>query len=158
MRIAFQRRGLKNAFVYSAALCILLVISSSPGSGFDQALIRNYMAVALIVVAYHLFRERSNNWLRPDILFLIGFIIVHYQWPLMILTSGLSSGSSRLAESIGLHGNYGTWISTIALVSWLIGFAITKPKQITKFEIFSNVRQFTMAAIALLLVFALSVG
>lgn len=117
--------------IYSVMLAALVALPSSPGSGLDSNRCLFYLSIVFSSVIIHLVKHRSDNWLRPDVVFLLGFLIVHYQWLLMILVSGVFPELRAFVISMEAHATYGAWISTIALISWLAGYAITyHPKDI----------------------------
>lgn len=97
---------------------------------FDPFLNIGFSIIFLILIlSYFLKRRRYiKNWLRFDLVFLIGYFIVHFQ--------------SSLLYSIGLDDqviphpwvnievvNYATWLSLIAILFWFMGTASVSEKK-----------------------------
>jgi oligosaccharide repeat unit polymerase len=128
MSIARRYRDLRRATIFGLLLVVLLMFHSSPGSGLDPFRCAIYLLATVAAAVTHLVEQESKNWFRMDTLFLLGFFIVHYQQLTMALVSGLTPESTRFILPMQDHATYGAWLSAIALVSWLIGFAAANPE------------------------------
>lgn len=85
-----------------------------------------YLLTFLFLVFIHLRSQKDKNWFRLDLLFLLGFSIVHFQWTAMLVLSNIDLNSISYVQygSVDLrYMNYGTWLSTIGMVCWFIGYA-----------------------------------
>tara|TARA_R110000751_G_scaffold306753_1_gene426111 strand:- start:1256 stop:2662 length:1407 start_codon:yes stop_codon:yes gene_type:complete len=72
-------------------------------------------------------RKGNRNWLRPDVIFLIGFTIVHIQIP-FFEAIGIEP---YMPEFIWINKNvvnYATWMSVLAICSWIIGYSYFTPR------------------------------
>lgn len=158
MQLIVKYRDLRTVSLFLLMLVILLAFPSSPGDGLDYFRSWFYLTIAVLGVCLHLSRQQSDNWLRPDTVFLLGFFVVHYQWLLMALLSGLFPESTSFLYSMELHANYGAWISTIALLTWLAGYAMANPCQHVIIERASNYQVMMGLAFAVFISFIFFVG
>ncbi|NBQ67476.1 MAG: O-antigen polysaccharide polymerase Wzy [Nitrosomonadaceae bacterium] len=158
MSLTFKYRDLWFVIVYVVMLAALAALPSSPGDGLDLIKCPIYLAIAVSAVTVHLTGQRSNNWLRPDILFLVGFFVVHYQWLTMALVSGLFPENTNFLFPMEAHATYGAWLSTIALISWLSGYAVANPDSHIRIERIANNQMILNIAIVVLVAFAVTVG
>tara|TARA_R110002049_G_scaffold261136_2_gene437240 strand:+ start:2444 stop:3712 length:1269 start_codon:yes stop_codon:yes gene_type:complete len=78
------------------------------------------------MVAAHLYLENKiySNWCRIDVFFLVGFLIVHFQWPVMYSFSNIVPENISRIWIDSKYVNYGTWVSTLGGLSWLLGYSI----------------------------------
>lgn len=92
------------------------------------------------VLLHFQFYDKGNkvrNWFRIDVFFLLGFGIVHFQWPIMYgLSNILPESASRIWVN-EYYVNYATWLSTIGGISWIYGFSILRNKRPLKKIVFS---------------------
>lgn len=127
MRLTSKLHSWQFAGLYGPFLLVLAALPSSPGTGLDPSTCSVYLAVAVSALAVHLVGQRSDNWLRPDIIFLVGFFVVNYQWLTMALVSGIFPERTSFLFAMDANATYGAWLSTISLVFWFIGYAIANP-------------------------------
>lgn len=79
---------------------------------------------------FHLYDNggKIKNWFRIDVFFLLGFGVVHFQWPIMYGISNIVPEFESRIWVNHLYVNYATWLSTIGGVSWILGFSLLKSK------------------------------
>lgn len=77
----------------------------------------------VLSVVLFLFCESSGNWFDLNILFLLGFSIVHFQWPIMLSLSGIEPKRFSQFFNNSVYINYGTWLSLMAILSWMVGYS-----------------------------------
>lgn len=85
----------------------------------------------LLVVFFLLWHRRfDKNWLRFDVLFLIGYTIVHIQIP-FLASVGIEPTKASFVWINKDVVNYATWMSVIALNLWMLGYSfyLTEPKE-----------------------------
>lgn len=87
------------------------------------------ISLGFIAIILHLIINLEKNWLRPDTIFIFGLVIVNYQLPAMMAFFAINPIYEFQAQSVRQYGNYAIWLSTLALISWLIGYAIKIPSQ-----------------------------
>lgn len=105
---------------------ILLMMPSRTGA-FDSFRIgAMFFFVVLAILTEWFFERKKKNVFRLDVLFITGFLIVHFQWPLMFLFE-VDLRNLRV-EALIEYVNYGTWLASIGLISWLIGWGCVKFK------------------------------
>jgi hypothetical protein len=151
-------RDLLLVVAYILMLLILMALYSSPGGGLDIAKSSIYLALAALAVTLHLARQRTDNWLRPDVIFLVGFLIVHYQWLVMALVTDILPERTNYLFPMQAHVTYGAWLSTIALISWLAGFAFANPDRCIKLDrVVNGPRKVLLIAVTVFLAFVTTV-
>src|SRR5690606_28548105 len=77
----------------------------------------------LVLISVFLLDQRlkNKNWLRFDIIFLIGYTIVHFQIPFL---ASIGVEPTR-PDFVWLNKdvvNYATWMSLVAINFWILGF------------------------------------
>lgn len=104
-------------------IIILMLLAPDIKGEVDLPLISVYLTVLAFLLFIHFFRMSGDkNWCRLDVFFLLGLVIVHFQWPFMLAFSGISPiGVSRVANGLE-YMNYGTWLSLVCVSSWLFGY------------------------------------
>ena len=120
---------MSSKIFFTFLIIILLIIEPSFRNTPDKFLLLIYSAIFLVSSAVHLANNKTINWFRLDVIFILGFSIVHFQWPLMHSLSGLTPSNFFLfwgTSSYLDYMNYGTWLSTIGLVSWFLGYSLLK--------------------------------
>lgn len=117
-------------------LLILLNIQPDLNSPMDVDQLYIYCFLFLGMVCYHMiiYSKLYRNWFRMDVLFLIGFGIVHFQWPIMLALSGIAPDLTSRVWVDENYVNYGTWLSTIGACSWLLGFSVINTTKKTESE------------------------
>ena len=90
----------------------------------------------LLVVFFLLWHRRfDKNWLRFDVLFLIGYTIVHIQIP-FLASVGIEPIRPYFVWINKDVVNYATWMSVVAINLWMLGYSVylKKPKAVTSKE------------------------
>ena len=107
-------------------LISLLAIKPADLFGYDHNKIFIFTLLYFIALAVSFAGQtKGSNWLRMDVFFLFGFTVVHFQWPLMILF-GIDMSVSQYFVDFN-YVTYGTYLSSIGGVSWLLGYSIIYP-------------------------------
>lgn len=110
-----------------APLFILLAISISAlpiqTYGMEAATILFMSSLATGGIILHLLANIEKNWLRIDTVFILGFFVVHFQWPIMYAVTDLVPLYGFQKYSIEQSGSYAVSLATIAILSWVIGYA-----------------------------------
>lgn len=161
MTTPVTRRGLvKGAANLSLSLIAVacLFLWPKPDSGVDTSVIACCLVLAALTVGIHFMRERERNWLRIDTLFLIGYAVVNFQWPLMLLYSSDLPQQTLLLRLIGIYGTFVTWLSTVALVCWSLGYAVAIPRPPRAIDRVTRLQYVTVFGLGLLLLFVLTAG
>jgi len=161
MKLLVTKRCLANG---AANLLLLLVTAAclfmwpEPDSGVTTSVIATCLILAALTVCVHFLREREPNWLRIDTLFLIGYLIVNFQWPLMLMFASDLPQQTQLLRLIGIYGTFVTWLSTVALTCWSLGYAVAIPNPRTAVDNVTKLQLVTVCGFGLLLLFALTAG
>lgn len=158
MGLELRYRDLRYLVGYLGMLGVLVAFSSRPFSGLDPASSSVYLAVAVAAVALHLFQNRTANWLRPDTIFLLGFVIVHYQWLIVALISESLPARTSFIRPLEAHASYGAWLSTISLVAWSAGYAIANPRDRVIVQTIRKIRSAILFGVAIFAAFAIASG
>jgi len=115
----------KRSLLFMLFFVWLLFIKPEFSSNLNFELIGKFLVTYFIVVFLFLYIQNKNNlnWFRIDFLFLIGFSIVHFQWPTMFAISGISPENISRVWVNSNYVNFGVWLSTIGIVAWMIGYS-----------------------------------
>lgn len=109
-------------------LCVSIGIWSRLGHGLDSNIVLTMTGVAVSGVAIHLLSSPQKNWLRIDTIFILGFLIVNFQWPLMYAVTNYVPSYSFQATSIERAGNVAVALATMSLLAWMIGYRVMPVK------------------------------
>lgn len=121
----------RSIYIYMAMLCILFAYMPPLSSTIDITRQATYIAILFISTGLHLLDQKDKNWFRLDILFLLGFVIVHFQWAIMYTLSDVDLLSIKYFShgvTDTIYVNYGTWISTVGILSWFLGYSVFQVK------------------------------
>src|SRR5690625_1576511 len=94
-------------------------------SEMNTSLIYTYSFLFLSLMIVHLLLEKSKfkgNWFRIDVIFLLGFLIVHFQWPIMYSFSEITPENISRVWVDERYVNYGVWLSLVGGLSWFLGY------------------------------------
>lgn len=113
--------GYMNALIKYGLLSILLIvglIQPERSEVVNYSLLSLYLAISIFSIMSVFYCNRTNkNLCRIDVFFIVGFCIVHFQWPLMkVLGVELEELTQYWVDSERM--NYGTWLSCLGIVSW----------------------------------------
>lgn len=97
-------------------------------SMLDYGQIYWFSVLCAVNLLFHFLLNRGNNYFRIDVLFLLGFVLVHFQWPVMIAVSGIEPEQFRQFDLYTDYILYGTWLSLIGLNFWIWGYNIISTK------------------------------
>jgi oligosaccharide repeat unit polymerase len=136
------RKKFKNGrwitFFYIIMLAVLFLYKPLFKSTIDISNLIIYISCFFGAVFIHLISQKDKNWFRMDIIFLLGFGVVHFQWAIMIALSEIRPQyllhNIRILDSSYI--NFGTWLSTVGALSWFIGYSwlLSKGKKIIEFN------------------------
>lgn len=127
-----------DKFFYIVTLLILILLKPEKFEDFSGFLIIIYSSVYLILIVFFLGNQRryEKNWLRFDVLFLIGYTIVHLQIP-FLASIGFEPSRPYFVWINKEVVNYSTWLSVLAINLWMLGYSFynVKLKRISTSEI-----------------------
>jgi len=113
-------------YVYLIIFVALFLFKPSFESTIDNSKLIIYVSFFFIASFIHLISQKGENWFRLDVLFLLGFAIVHFQWAIMIAFSNIEPDRFTFVLADSHYMNYGVWLSSIGIVSWLFGYSFFK--------------------------------
>lgn len=141
---------------YFFTFLILLIIKPNNFEYFSK--IYNFslsLIFFLLVVFFLLWHRRfDKNWMRFDVLFIIGYSIVHIQIPFLA-----SIGVEPIRPyHIWINKdvvNYATWMSVVSINLWMLGYSfyLKKPKINSHKEYKSNSENYLLIDIIILIAF-----
>lgn len=112
-------------------LLVLFFIKPEFESVTDPELLAIYIFVFFIATFIHLLSKIDNkNWFRLDVMFLLGYGIVHFQWPIMFSISGIYPEPFAKVSMSSFCVNYGTWLGAVGVVSWFFGHSLLAIKTV----------------------------
>lgn len=144
--------------IYSFSILILLIVKPEIYSFMDKGLITIFIVLYLFALFVHFSFNDKTNWLRLDVFFILGFTIVHFQWPIMYVLSGIIPENYWRIFVDDKVANYSTWLSTIGGLTFLTGFHLMKMKRRKKHILppynYKNILLFTAVTFIIFLLFA----
>lgn len=130
-----KKPGIIYPTIIVFSILIVLLMMPERISFFDDGLNFNLSLIAIVNVLVFWFgvKKTYRSWLRFDTLFLIGYLIVHTQVP-FLASIGIEPERPSFVWINKNVVNYASWISTMALLLWLLGYLLfmrrnQKPKK-----------------------------
>lgn len=112
-------------------LLVLFFVKPEFESVTDPELLVIYIFAFFTATFTHLLSEKDNkNWFRLDVMFLLGYGIVHFQWPIMFSVSGIYPEKFAKVSMSSFYVNYGTWLAAVGIVSWCLGHSLLAIKTV----------------------------
>ena len=74
-----------SSLIYIALLLLLLPLQPELHALLDTELLSIYSLVAVIATSTHILGRGSDSWFGIDAIFLLGYLIVGYQWALLLI-------------------------------------------------------------------------
>src|SRR5690554_4257672 len=113
-----------NLSSFFALISFIIILSLSPGryTDKDDNFIFIVCLLSIINTFLYLYHTRKfyKNWLRADLFFLVGFLIVHFQIP-FLSTFGIEPLRGDYIWVNKKVVNYATELSAYALLFWIVG-------------------------------------
>lgn len=134
-------------------------------SSFSNTLNLFYSLVFIfnILFFFNKIRKVDRNWMRLDVLFLIGYIIVHFQIPFLAALNIEPDQPSFIWINKQVV-NYATWMSAFAGILWMLGYShtfhdqIQNKKPLFRSSIKLNLFKYDMILLSIFLLFLGLVG
>lgn len=101
---------------------ILIYLKPGLNQSLDRLQLSAILVVAFVCIGTHLVISNQKNWVRIDTLFILGYVMTYFQWPMLILLNGTYPDDSRFRASLNRNLMFATWLSAIFLVAWLVGY------------------------------------
>ncbi|MCO5279271.1 MAG: oligosaccharide repeat unit polymerase [Saprospiraceae bacterium] len=141
---------IERTYRFLLVICILLLLYLKPEfkGFFNIDFLKAYSLLAILFLSLHFYIEfkiRNKNWIRIDSLFLVGFYVVHFQFPIMISISGIFDSDMHKILGSNYHINFGVWLSLIGILFWLLGYSLfykSKRRIFTRDTIFTYYYQY----------------
>ncbi len=149
-------------YIYFIMIALLFLFKPSLKSTIDTESLIIYITMFFIATILHLFSQKDKNWFRLDVLFLLGYGIVFYQWAIMIAISDMDVNAFKYVRYGGvdtMYINYGTWLSTIGMLVWFIGYSWYRTKRKRNVIIYKvNYKKLYWFSAILFILFVLTAG
>jgi len=106
-------------------ISLLIVILLTPAR--EELLNNNFIIIMSTIALFNVisfFRTLTlyyKTWIRFDVLFLLGYLIVHFQIAFFYSAFGIKPADNNFWVNIFVV-NYAIWLSTIVLLLWMLGF------------------------------------
>ena len=153
---------IKIIFIF--LLFFSIILEPNFQGNVDTKILNIFLIIFLISTFLHFYFNKSKNWFRLDLIFILGFSIVHFQWPLMYSMDGITPGDYSFfwaTSNYTKYVNYGTWLSLLGIISWFFGFSMIK-KTDTQYDnsnfINLNYKSFFYFTLFLFTMFVLTAG
>jgi len=111
-------------YIYMIMFTVLFLFKPPFKSEIDTTSLTIYISIFFIATIFHLLSQKDKNWFRLDVLFLLGFGIVSFQWAVMISFSKIIPTYVLWGIADSQYVNYGTWLTTVGILAWLIGLYV----------------------------------
>lgn len=111
-----------NSFLLFSII-VTLLLHPGRSSFFSESLNITLTFIILInvFVFFNRIRKFYSSWIRYDTLFILGFLIVHFQIP-FLASFGIEPYRPHLVWPDKNVVNFATWFSAMALLLWMFGF------------------------------------
>jgi len=138
-------------------IVVLFIFMPDFKSHLNKDFLLVYLIVFIAALVIHFLLQKDKNWFRLDVLFLIGFAIVHFQWSLMIL-NGVSPIYLQYIYYISDYITFGTWLSTISILMWMLGYNLIPLKKREKITYSINYKKLFWFTLLFFLLFLMTAG
>lgn len=110
--------------IYIYTLLILVALKPDRVELFSGKLNIIFSFIYFFLIAFFLIyhRKLDKNWMRFDVLFLIGYTIVHIQIPLLA-AFGIEPAKPSFVWINKDVVNFATWMSVVSINLWMIGYS-----------------------------------
>lgn len=114
-----------DKFLYITVLILLVFFRPTKLEEFSEILNLNYSIVYILLLIVFFTRQRlaTKNWLRFDVIFLIGFTIAHFQVPFLASLGILPERPFFIWPNQKVV-NFATWMSLFSITLWMLGYSI----------------------------------
>lgn len=118
-----------SSFIYLVSALILILIVPERLEPFSETYNFSLSVFCFLLVAVFLIQQRfvDRNWMRLDVVFLIGFLIVHIQVP-FLASLGVEPDNYDFIWVNKQVVNYATWMSVSAIAFWMFGYSMLRKK------------------------------
>lgn len=147
-------------FIYVLLSFCMIILKPNVEQEFNENLVISYLIIMLLSLLVHYIAIRTQNFFTIATLFLLGFVIVHFQWALMLSVSNIEPFLLQITPSYYSYINFSTWLSCIGLISWQIGYAIINKsfKFRSNGQIIYHYKKLLYLTIFCFVIFVISVG
>lgn len=125
---------MKNRIIYNiifviVSLIVCVFFTPMRFEAFDNYLnfILPIIGIINVIVFLSTSTKITNSWIGYDTLFLLGYVIVHFQIP-FLKSIGIDPIMSDFVWINKQVVNYATWISLVAILFWMLGFWLSSLK------------------------------
>lgn len=120
--------------ILSIVVCVLL--TPSRFEEFDGSLQIIFTCICLLntIIYFRTVKHFYSSWLRYDVLFIIGFLILHFQIP-FLETIGISPERPSYIWINKRVVNFASWFSVLVFLLWMLGFYLFLIKKKGKYVI-----------------------
>ncbi len=120
-----------------------------------------YLSFFIAAIFIHFISQKDKNWFRLDVLFLLGFSIVYFQWASILVFSSMDLGNlTNVMYALAdlNYMNYGTWLSVVGILAWFLGYSSLpiKKKNIVLYKI--KYQKLLLVSAVLFILFVLMAG
>jgi hypothetical protein len=152
---------LKKSIVYIFTLIVLILLTPNRLESFNGQYNIIISSLYLLVLLYFL-RSQSKiyrNWARFDVIFLIGYTIVHFQIP-FLASIGVEPSRPYYIWINKDVVNFATWMSAVAITMWMWGYTlyVNKRNKVSEIKLNKIVVNYRIYDILLLFSFILFLG
>lgn len=118
-----------SILVYILTLIGLLFIIPNSREAFSPSYVFFVSIIYFLLLIYFFItqKDKRNNWMRFDVIFLIGYSIVHIQIPFLASIGSEPPNPSFIWINKNVV-NYATWLSVFSINLWMIGNQLSRKR------------------------------
>ena len=126
-----RNRIVFNIFFVVASLIVCVLFRPTKVEVFDNNInfILPFIGLINVFVFLSTSTKITNSWIGYDTLFLLGFVIVHFQIP-FLASIGIEPSKPDFVWINKNVVNYATWLSLLAVLVWMLGFWFSSLKRL----------------------------
>lgn len=99
----------------------------------DELFASVHIVLTLVAIVCHFLVNRADeNLARYDVLFLIGMLIVNFQWAVMMILLNIDFYDVSMYFLDVQLINYAVWLSSLAITSWILGYDLLYRQRATR--------------------------
>lgn len=130
-----------NIGVVLFSLILVLLLKPKISSPFDEIVNIGLSSIVCVnlIIFFNTNLKIFKSWVRYDLFFLLGFLILHFQIP-FLAAIGIEPQRPNFIWINKMVVNYATWLSAISMLMWQLGFLIylRGKKHLTLSELFTK--------------------
>ncbi|WP_313659472.1 O-antigen polymerase [Acinetobacter variabilis] len=118
---------IKSFYFFSILIIFAIMPEKHSAFSYEYNFFLSIYYFILLFVFLSEQRVKDSNWMRFDVIFLLGYTIVHFQIP-FLESIGIEPSNPDFVWLNKEVVNYSTWLSLLAITLWMFGFSLVSKK------------------------------